>query len=81
MPFTASNICTKCAVSDFSGEKSLRGQGDTSPCAHKLRRVCISAPFGILGGFIHNRMKDSLSRYENSADWGSKAVQPIIPQT
>jgi hypothetical protein len=26
-------------------------------------------------------MKDSLSRYENSADESSNAVQPIIPQT
>jgi len=26
-------------------------------------------------------MKVSLSRYENSADKSSKAVQPIIPQT
>jgi len=81
MPFTASTICTKCAVQIFREKNHSGVEGAFAPHAHKLARVCISAPFGILGCFIHIRMKDSLSHYENSADRSSKAVQPIIPQT
>ena len=81
MPFMASTICTKCAVQIFRKKNHSGVEGAFAPHAHKLARVCISAPFGILGGFIQKGMKVSLSRYENSADESSNAVQPIIPKT